>query len=317
MQRISWILVFSFLATACGDETEDTTPVDTPDLDFPDSEEPAEDMGIPDGPRFKVVTFNTQRFFDTVCQSNNCGANSFEDQKSQAEFDFKLSQVVSSIEEMNADAVLLQEIENETVMDAIQGALEVPFDVAVIGEIGTSASLDVVVLSRGELIETRTHRENPIYRPDGSRTSFAREFLEVHVDVDGERVVLFSTHFRSQRDDDPGRRIAEAEAGRTIVKGTAAEFPDALVVWGGDLNDTPDSETLSSVVSDPALNLLTETDFWSYQFNSQRQHIDHLILAENGGGAYDEGTLEQFLEAGGGFGGSDHAAVGATFLMVD
>lgn len=317
MQRFSWFLVLLFWSAACGSDAPGGGPGDSPDLNFPDNGEPVEDMQGPTGELFKVVTFNTQRFFDTVCQSNNCGSNSFEDQKSQSEFDFKVSQVASSIEEMEADAVLLQEIENQAVVDAIQQALTQPFETAVIGEIGTSASLDVVVLSRGGLVETRTHRETPIFRPDGSRTSFAREFLEVHLEVDGKRVVLFSSHFRSQRDDDPGRRIAEAQAGSQIVKTSANEFPGALVVWGGDLNDTPDSETLRDVVSDTALNLLTEPDFWTYQFNSERQHIDHLIVARNGGGEFVEGSLMQYLDAGGGFGGSDHAAVGATFVMVE
>lgn len=77
------------------------------------------------------------------------------------------------------------------------------------------------------------HRDLVLYRPDGSRTSFSRELLEVHTTVEGEaRVIFFSAHFRSKSNDDPGRRLAEARATRVILGDVATANPDALVVYG-------------------------------------------------------------------------------------
>lgn len=310
-------IVLAMMVWGCGtsDPANNDSNNITPDLSFPDV---AFDDGVEEveGQEFRIGTFNTRRFFDTTCQSNNCGAGAFEELKSEAEFDYRADQIAKAIEKMDVDAIVLQEVENQVALNKLISKLQDPYSVAIIGEIGSAASLDVAILSRGTWLETRLHRQDPIVRPDNSTTSFTREFLEVHVEVEGQRVVLFAAHFRSQRDDDEGRRIAEANAAQRIVKATAQEYPDALVVWGGDLNDTPESEALSSIVSDPNLELLSEPGFWTYRFFDDLNHIDHLIMARNNAGRLVEGSLEKFSD-GDGFGGSDHAAAAATFLLTD
>ncbi len=82
--------------------------------------------------------------------------------------------------------------------------------------------------------------------------------------------------------DDPGRRLAEAQATRDILLATAAEFPDAVVLLGGDLNDTPSSpplealEILSAMLrvgGDRPLSSIT-----TYSWNGMDQAIDHLLV---------------------------------------
>ena len=99
----------------------------------------------------------------------------------------------------------------------------------------------------------RVRADEVLTRPDGSTTTFSRELLEVHVTKAGRAIIFFAAHFRSKSNDDPGRRLAEAQATRRIVDAVAAANPRALVVLGGDLNDTPGSPPLDALTGNGGL----------------------------------------------------------------
>ncbi len=267
---------------------------------------------------FHVLTFNASRFFDTVCDSGACDDDDFERQLSQAEFDFKADQMAEAIAEIGPDAVLLQELENTTCLDALASRLP-DYQVAEFGEIGGPATLDVAVLAKDvEHLETRKHRERTeLLLDDGRTRRFAREFLEVHVERDGRRIALFDAHFKSKSNDDPKWRLAEARGAREIVLETAEEFPDALVVFGGDLNDTPGSEPLDALLDGGEISRVTDDiapdDAWTFRYFDDRIAIDHLLIADNGGGRYVDDSAEVIRDASGTFATSDHAAVAARF----
>lgn len=268
---------------------------------------------------FTVATFNVGRFFDTVCDSNNCGdQEDFERQLSDAEFGFKADQIASAIEEIDPDGIVLQELESQACVDALAERLP-DYDVRAFGEIGGTATLDVAILARGAtLLQTRRHRDaEQLMLSTGTSRRFAREFLEVHVDFQGERVVLFSSHFKAKRNDNPAWRLAEAEKAREIVDATAEEFPEALVVMGGDLNDEPGSEPLIALTGNGGLELVTRDvpsdEQWTFSFFNDRLFIDHLLLPTSDSAAYVEDSARVVRDASGSLGGSDHAAVVATF----
>lgn len=321
MKQIFWLVAFGLIG--CGEEDPSKNKPDpmvdmsVPDAGRSDTSTAEPDVG-PTGTPFRVGQFNTRRFFDTVCNSGNCSdASDFEAQLSDAEFNFKAQTIAAAIDQMQVDAITLEEIETQTVLDGLKAKLQTSYTVAELGETGASGSLDVAVLAKGELLEVRKHRSLRLERPDGSTTSFARELLEVHTLQGDQRVVIFAAHFKAQRNDDPGRRFAEAKAAGQIMAATAAEFPDALVVLGGDLNDTPTSSPLTALVSAGDIALLTEPGFWTYRFFQAEQHIDHLIYVRGGGGVVQPDSLEYFDDGSGGFGGSDHRAVRATFLLPE
>lgn len=295
-------------------------------------EEVGADAGVADGgvayaghraeppPRgaVRVTTANLRRFFDTVCDSGSCGGDAYEALPTEAQFEARAQQIAEAIDGLESQIVLLQEVETQRCLDALTARLP-RYRTAVLGEIGTPASVDVAVLSEFELLEVRTHRHQPIYRPDGSETRFSRELLEVHLDAGGVRVIVFTAHFRSKVNDDPGRRIAEAQAAREIVLASATGFPEALIVLGGDLNDTPDSEPLQILNGDgaferPAEELAPGGDA-TYSYAGAGLAIDHLFRARSAAGAYLAGSVRIVRNPGQrGFAGSDHAAVRADFL---
>lgn len=288
-----------------------------------DGDESSEGGGLdlpPPAPSDLVVaTFNVHLFFDTRCDSGNCGSGDFESAPNQGQFDYRADEIGEALAAFDADVVLLQEIENQTCLDALQQRLGVGYPTAILGEIGYAASVDVAVVSRFESLEIRRHQDAPIELPNGEKTWFAREFLEVHLDADGHRLIVFAAHFKSKNDDDPARRLAEATRAREIVDASAAEFPDAVIVMGGDLNDTPGSPPIDALEAEGGLLRVAAelgTEDWTYEYDNELRAIDHLFLATAAtGGTYKAGSAHVFRNAGSdyGWGGSDHAAVRASF----
>ena len=157
----------------------------------------------------KIATFNVRRFFDTVCDSGNCDPGDYEDQLSEEFFNVRTEQIANGIRLLDSNIILLQEIENQVCLDSLINELgEENYPVSVMGEIGYPASVDVAVISDGKYLAAIKHRHNRFEHPDGGTTSFAREFLEVHIEYEGRRVIVFTAHFRSKVQDDPGRRLA-------------------------------------------------------------------------------------------------------------
>lgn len=276
------------------------------------------DTGPPTGPEIVIATFNVSRFFDTVCDSGRCDSGDFESRLSDAQFNYKISLIMEALDRIDADVILLQEIEKDECLQALNDALDPAFEIAVLGEIGGTATLDVAVLARGELIEVREHRNIPIPRPTGGQTTFSREFLEVAMDIDGQELVVFAAHFKSKNNDDASRRLAEAMAAREIVLERAAASPDALIVFGGDLNDTPGSPPIDAIEDGGGLHRVAEDlgdDDWTIRFFDDRSAIDHLYIATGAAGAYVPGTAEVIRDSSGSLAQSDHAALRATFTL--
>lgn len=272
-----------------------------------------------DYPEVAIATFNVKRFFDTQCDSNRCGANDWEEELSENGFNNRLDKLSAAIDSLEADVVLLQEIEKQEVLDALAAEFDGRYPIAELGEIGNVASVDVGVLARGNLVAVKGYRDSSdLQRPDGSHTRFAREFLRVDLDIDGERVIVFSAHFVSKASDDAGRRLAEAREARRILEEVAAQNDDALVVLGGDLNDTPDSEPLAALTSDGGLARVgaerSLDEIFTYVWNWEKEAIDHLLLASTSAGGYVDGSARSVHDREpAGLGGSDHGALVATF----
>jgi endonuclease/exonuclease/phosphatase family metal-dependent hydrolase len=274
----------------------------------------------PPGPEDIVVaTFNVHLFFDTKCDSGNCGGSNFEQVYSDAAFAARADTIAAAISGLQADIVLLQEVEKDTCIAALAARLP-EYTTAYLGEKGFPASIDTALLARYPLVEIRSHGSVPIPLPSGGETYFARDFLEAHFDRDGRRVIAFVAHFKSKADDDPERRLAEAGAARDIVAAAVAAHPDALVLMGGDLNDIPGSPPLLALEDGGDLERvaadLGDND-WTFVYSGELRALDHLYLATQAtGGGYVANTARVFRGKDNvGWGDSDHAALRATFRV--
>lgn len=268
----------------------------------------------------RVATFNVRRFFDTVCDSGLCGPGDYEALPTPAEFEDRATQIATAIRGLSADVIALQEVESQACLDALVARVGDVMPYAVLGEIGTVASVDVAVLSRTPLTRVVRHRATePLLLSDGTTTKFSRELLEVHVE-DGA-LVVFAAHFRSKANDDPARRLAEAQVARRVVTEVGAREPEAVVVLAGDLNDTPGSPPLAALVDDDGLvRLADDLDAGSqatYSYQGRGQAIDHLLVTRGRGEAARMPRSSRVWHGSPqwGWGGSDHAALTSELVL--
>lgn len=301
------ILVGSACTDAVGDQPRPAPPND--------SEAGADASAPPSGPPargvVRVATFNVHRLFDAVCDSGNCGPGAFEETVTPSELAARVAELASSIAKIDADVLALQEIENAAVFEALRARLS-GYVMAELGETGAPASMDVAILARGAASEMRRHRDEPLTRPDGSTTTFSRELLEARLTIGERSVFAFAAHFRSKVDDDPGRRIAEANKTREIMMAAAAEDPTALVVLAGDLNDEPGSDAIRGLEGDGALVRVAQDLPPEAQATFVRDGLaialDHVFVTKANASRY----VPRSAAAIGGL-GSDHSALRADF----
>lgn len=287
----------------------DAAPVDSAPVDAP----------TVDAGRLRVASFNVHRFFDTTCDSGRCGPDDYEELPSPEAFARRADELARAIERLDVDVVFLQEVETAASLRAISERLGARWPTAVLGEIGAPASVDVAVVARDPMRAVRTHRERVLHRPDGTATVFSRELLEVELDHGGHPVIAFAVHLRSMVSDDPGRRLAEAQAAREIITARATERPEAMLLLGGDCNDVPGSPTLTALEADGALERATagrpDAEIATYVFHGAGLALDHIYRARDGAGTVlgAEVTVRWDAQPARGYGGSDHASLRAVY----
>lgn len=273
------------------------------------------------GTPMRIATFNVKRFFDTACESGACGPEDYEVQASPTELEARATQIADAIRALDADVISLQEIETQPCLDALLVRLADAMPYGILGEIGTTASVDVAVLSRRPIELVVGHRASePLTLPDGTITAFARELLEVHTrSPNGVEVVLFATHFKSKSSDDPARRLAEAQVSARVVGDVAARTPNAIVLLAGDLNDTPDSPPLAALTGSGLIRLaddLPPAKQATYFYAGLGQSIDHILLAPGHAPVRVTRSSRTWRDRAG-WGGSDHSALTTELRIPD
>ncbi len=266
-----------------------------------------------------IATYNTELFFDIVCDSGYCSKNDFEKQLTVKEYSKKIKDIADAIKLIDADIVLLQEVEKQSCLDDLIEELDFLYTDSYLAQKGGPGSINTAVITKGQILLTKKHLD-PIPLPQGGTTSFTRAFLEAEINYGNRNIIVFSAHFKSKFNDDPDRRLAEAEAALKIIMESASINGDThLVVLGGDLNDTPGSPPIDTLEKSPMLlrvaSELPEEDQATYWYDGPIA-IDHLFHIQNGRGSYKKGSAEVIRDHGAyTLISSDHAALKATFIF--
>lgn len=183
------------------------------------------------------------------------------------------------IAESRVDVLLCVEAEDRhTLLRFNEAVLGAEFDQAfphvMLVDGNDTRDIDVAVMSRYPIDALRSHVDD---RNEQGARIFSRDCPEYVILLSGgKRLVVIPNHFKSKRggNDEAAQAMRElqAETAATIAR-NAADTISPLVLLGGDLNDTPDSEPLQAL--------------WARGFKDVQ---DHPSYPTDRPGTYDTGT---------------------------
>lgn len=265
----------------------------------------------------RIGTWNVRNLFDTVCDSGHCESGDYEPSVSAEAYKHKVESVVAGIKKINADVLMLQEIEKEDSIFDIQAELP-EYKYYLFGETGRVASVDVAIISKFPITASKKYRDANPFTIDGAEYLIARELLHASVFTDSQtQLEILTAHFISHVSDDPGlRRTEEVRITSEILSNVADNHKDALVVFGGDLNDEPGSSTLNRLDEESSLINSRANSYKLNYYTCQRKYnLDHIYHNEPAKNALID--TEIICDSSSyGFSTSDHCAVVALYGIV-
>ncbi len=268
----------------------------------------------------RVVNWNTLNFFND--ETDSPGLSAPEDVVTSAEYQAKLSAVSSVLASLHADVVVLEEVENQHVTDDIAAQLDGYTDTATT-EGNDPRGIDIAVLSKLPITRIVSHVDDyfsPSTNPAETYV-YARDCMQIELDVNGRRLILLGVHFKSAEDDASKlKRVAEAEHTRAILTQLALDDPDAAIVVLGDFNADASEKSVQALVGKPPTELTSVAGFvpederWSYRFDGALRLIDDQFM-NGAAAALLDAKSPQILHGADVDAASDHAPVSATYLV--
>lgn len=272
----------------------------------------------------RVVSWNCWNFFDD--KLGNCGDYCpFEEKLSTSAYQAKIAGIAKGLKELDGDVVLLQEVENMEVLDALVAHPDMAgmgYQTRELIPGNDPRGINIAFLSRAPVEQYISHKDDKFTRIDNPAFvyQFARDAVEIHMTYRGHKVGIVGVHFKARiNDEDPDRRVAEAQQARAIADAMLAADPETYVYIAGDFNDTPGTDTYLAVrdgangpAFEHALTSIPTEDRYSYQYGSSNQLLDHLLASPNLGARLDADSAtiihDDSLE-------SDHAPIAATYTV--
>jgi endonuclease/exonuclease/phosphatase family metal-dependent hydrolase len=174
------------------------------------------------------------------------------------------------------------------------------------------------VLSKIPIDQVVSHQDDQFQaNGTGATYRFSRDAPEIHITFNGRQLVLIGTHLKAKQDDDPQKRLAEAQRTRAIADALVAENPARGVIMLGDFNDLPGSPPyVAALGSEPAYvnaaEVVASADRWTYEYQGNQELVDHQMASPLIGEMLDVGSV-RILHSPEVDAASDHAPVIATY----
>jgi endonuclease/exonuclease/phosphatase family metal-dependent hydrolase len=193
---------------------------------------------------FRVATYNVENYLDQPTESRRYV-------KSNA----AKAKIRESIRAMRPDVIAFEEMGNPSALQELRGSLKAegldfPYWEHVTG---FDTNIHVAVVSKFPIVARRPHT-NDNFLLSGRRFQVSRGFAEVDIKVnDHYTFTLLAAHLKSRRPvpeaDEGELRLEEAKLLRAKVDARLTANPDANVVVLGDFNDTKDSKSTKTIIS--------------------------------------------------------------------
>lgn len=272
----------------------------------------------------RVANFNTKNFFNDVIDGETADIRATEPESTPTTeaYQQKLALVAGVLAELDADVVVMQEVENEAVLadlvaqPALQDKGKGAYTTTLLMPGNDPRGIDIGIISRFAFTETVTHKDDKI---GFGNEGFSRDCAEVHLDFNSRELVLLGVHYRSQAGEDkPEKRLAEAKYTRKIADDLALTNPRAGIVILGDFNDTPGSPPIDAIQNGKppytnAVSLLPQADRWTVSFSASGKQIYDDQWANPVLSGFRDASSVQVIHGRSDV--SDHAPVAVTYAV--
>lgn len=226
---------------------------------------------------YRLASWNVRNLFDPVDDSYN------DDVLTSEEYSQKLGELAAVIDALEADILVLQEVENMRCLQDLNRALARPYpQLGLIEGNDTIRGIDVCFLSRLPVARVSSHKKHrlPTHPDAPKRYGFSRDCLEVRLQTQPS-VTLLVNHFKSARGDakkSAAKRRVQAAGVVEIAKEVDAPGRALFVV--GDLNGPQDSwalEPLSQNFEDAFAHIPKEERI-THRFRKGGSALDHILV---------------------------------------
>jgi endonuclease/exonuclease/phosphatase family metal-dependent hydrolase len=219
----------------------------------------------------RLATWNVHDLFDEVDRLVPPGDHDLV--PPPAEVEARLDALAAVLLRVDADVVLLQEVEGAAILGRLAARAGYPEARLVEGR--DPRGIDVAALSRLPVDAYVSHLGDVDAR---GLPLWPRDCVELHVRTAGRPVVAVASHFSSALSDDGARRLLQAERLRELADGLRRARPGARVVAGGDLNDTPASAPLAPLLGDGAWVDLAPPAAVTWSSGGAAARLDYLLV---------------------------------------
>ncbi len=239
---------------------------------------PASD-GVSSAPRsLRVVSWNVHDLFDEIDRTSPPGE--LDTVLTPAEVEAKLARIGAVLIRLDADVVLLQEVENLPLLERLAaGPLGGAGYRAFLHEGFDPRGIDLGLLARVPVESVLGHLDD---RAPSGAYLWARDPLEVHLATGSRPVALLGAHLVSRLQPADDRRRLQAARLRELADGLAAGPSRPLVMVLGDLNDLPDSAALAPLLGDGRLldlgAALAPAAAWTWSGGGALERIDYALV---------------------------------------
>ncbi len=275
-------------------------------------------MVLPDPEPLTVLTWNLQNFVNADYDSDASMETVDPGWVSHR------GAVGAVLRSLDIDVLVLQEVEHEAVLNELNDEeLDGAYDHIRVIDANDPRGIDVGVMSKIALDQVITHQDElfaELSDLDGPKYRYARDCLEMRLTFNGRPLALLGVHYKAKQNDDPQKRLAEAQHTRGIADGITAAAPQTGILILGDFNDLPDSPPyLATVGQEPdlyqnAADAVAPADRWTFEYQNAHELVDQQMVNGLLHQRLDEASV-RILHSPEAEAASDHAPLIATYLV--
>lgn len=205
--------------------------------------------------KLTIAAYNIENAFDVFDDPYT------EDEGTAVKQRWQLEAIAKSIAAIDADIVLVSEVENEAILRSIVTMFlaDRGYQHIAVTRGNDGRGINLGIISRLPIDSITSYRWQTLRLPGETRTwRFARDLFHAKVELpDGRLLHAFCVHYKSKRsmpgdEESVSWRTAEALRTREIIDKVLADDPEALVVLGGDLNSNPGEPPMKVILGEDA-----------------------------------------------------------------